>query len=100
MIPEVNGTNPQSLGAHYSVGFEKILIYYCLGQYWELIFFADSYKLILKIKLLFFDDLFFMKNLLNKLKWLINFLIFSVLISVIINLGESSKYILTNSDLL
>ena len=41
-----------------------------------------------------------MKNLLTALKWLINFLIFSVLISIIINLGELSKYVLTKFDLL
>lgn len=41
-----------------------------------------------------------MKNLLTALKWLINFLIFSVLISIIINLGGLSKYVLTKFDLL
>lgn len=41
-----------------------------------------------------------MKSLLTALKWLINFLIFSVLISIIINLGELSKYVLTKYDLL
>ena len=41
-----------------------------------------------------------MRNLLTALKWLINFLIFSVLISIIINLGELSKYVFTKFDLL
>ena len=41
-----------------------------------------------------------MKNLLTALKWLINFLIFSVIISIIINLGELSKYVLIKFDLL
>ncbi|MDF4203535.1 DUF2975 domain-containing protein [Maribacter sp. SA7] len=41
-----------------------------------------------------------MKSLLTALKWLINFLIFSVLISIILNLGDLSKYVLTKFDLL
>ncbi|MBU2900882.1 DUF2975 domain-containing protein [Maribacter dokdonensis] len=41
-----------------------------------------------------------MKNLLTALKWLINFLIFSVLISIILNIGELSKYILTKFNLI
>ena len=37
IITEVDATNIRSLGAHYSVGFEKICTYHSLGQDWELI---------------------------------------------------------------
>lgn len=37
IITEVDSTNLRSLGAHYSVGFENICTYNCLGQDWELI---------------------------------------------------------------
>lgn len=37
IITEVDATNTRSLGAHFSIGFEKICTYNSLGQNWELI---------------------------------------------------------------